>query len=118
MCIQIRICHGLANPITVEVCQVEIINTVDEIFTLEYEEIDFQNSRYPSEQSFSTGKELCSLTVRLQERVSKLKGSNLGSNHITCGNMYDNRTKRIQDQIAIHQSGNLTKITSLPSSQW
>lgn len=52
MSIQIGICHGLANPITVEVCQVEIVNTVDEIFTLEYEEIDFQNSRYPAEQSF------------------------------------------------------------------
>ena len=42
MSIQIWICHGLANPITVEVCQVEIVNTVDEIFTLEYEEIDSQ----------------------------------------------------------------------------
>ena len=42
MSIQIGICQ--ANPISVEVCQVEIVNTVEEIFTLEYEEIDSQNT--------------------------------------------------------------------------
>ena len=33
----------MASHLKVDVCQVEITNTVDEIFTLEYEEIDFYN---------------------------------------------------------------------------
>ena len=43
MTIQIGICHGLASHLKVDVCQVEIVNAVDEIFNLEYEEIDFYN---------------------------------------------------------------------------
>ena len=42
MRIQIGISHGQAVHLKVDVCQVQIVNTVDEIFTLEYQEIDFQ----------------------------------------------------------------------------
>ena len=41
MRIQIGVSHGLADHLKVDDCQVQIVNTVDEIFTLEYQEIDF-----------------------------------------------------------------------------
>ena len=44
MRIQIGISHGQAVHLKFDVCQVEIFNTVDEIFTLEYQEIDFQTT--------------------------------------------------------------------------
>ena len=41
MRIQIGISHGQAVHLKVDVCQVQIVNTVDEIFTLEYQENGF-----------------------------------------------------------------------------
>ena len=39
--VQFGICHGSASYLKVDVCQIEVFNTVDEIFNLQYEAIDF-----------------------------------------------------------------------------